>query len=177
MTRSAAAAAGHTPLDDVALAGVIARAAAGETGPVRLVGAGLHGLAAQLISDGVPVEATVSGRRDGRAFRRAARHAGRTVAVPVIRDVRIDLPFPDAGLDVIVCRLDPRTFPFPRRTVRELGRAVAPGGMVVVLAGDRMPWPAGLVDAWAVSAGLVPRDDRSIGGALRFAGAVYESRS
>jgi hypothetical protein len=178
MSHSAAAAAGRTALDDATLGGLLANAMAGGAGPIRLVGARLHDLAARLITDGIPVEATVPRRRDARALRRAMRHAGRRAAVtPVISDIAVNLPFPDAGMGILVCRLDPQTFPFPRHTVRELGRAVARGGMVVLLTGDDAPWPAGLVDAWAVSAGLRPRVERGVGGALPFTGAVYRSRT
>jgi SAM-dependent methyltransferase len=172
-----AAEAGRTPLDEIALGSLLAGAATGGSGTVRLVGAHLHDLAARLVTDGVAVEATVPGRRWARAHRRALRRIGqRSAFVPVVGDIGIDLPFPDSGADVLVCRFDPQTFPFPRHTVRELGRAISPGGTVVLLTGGQAPWPAGLVDAWAVSAGLVPKAERGVGGALPFAGAVYESR-
>jgi SAM-dependent methyltransferase len=178
MTGPAAAEAGRTPLDEVTLGGFLAGAAAGGTGTIRLVGAHLHDLAARLVVDGLTVEATVPRRRSARALRRALRRAGQRSAVSaVVGDIGIDLPFADGTADVLVCRLDPRTFPFPRRTVRELGRAIAPGGTVVLLTGDRAPWPAGLVDAWAASAGLEPQVERGVGGALPFTGAVYRSRS
>jgi SAM-dependent methyltransferase len=177
MSRPAAATSGLTPLDEATLAGLLTTAVSARSGPVRLVGARPHDLAVRLIADGVPVEVIVPGRRDARAFRRALRRAGLTAAAPIVADLRIDLPVADAALDAFVCRLDPRTFPFPRHTVRELGRAVASGGVVVLLAGDDVPWPAGLVDAWAASAGLVPQVHRSMGGALPFSGAVYESRA
>jgi SAM-dependent methyltransferase len=177
MNGPAAAEAGRSPLDEVALGSLLAGAATGGTGPVRLVGAHLHDLATRLVVDGVAVEAAVPGRRGARALRRALRRAGqRSALTPVVGDIGIDLPFPDSGADVLVCRLDPQTFPFPRHTVRELGRAVSPGGMVVLLTGVRPPWPAGLVDAWAASAGLAPQVERGVGGALPFAGAVYRSR-
>jgi SAM-dependent methyltransferase len=176
MSRPAAAEAGWDPLDEVALGSLLPVAATGGTGTIRLVGAHLHDLAARLVTDGLTVEATVPGRRSARALRRALRRAGqRDALAPVIGDIGIDLPLPDAGADVLVCRLDPRTFPFPRHTVRELGRAVSHDGTVVLLTGGRAPWPAGLVDAWAASAGLVPRVERGVGGALPFTGAVYRS--
>jgi SAM-dependent methyltransferase len=175
MNGPAAAEAGRSPLDEIALGSLLATAAG--TGPIRLVGAHLHDLAARLVVDGLTVEATVPGRRPARALRRALKRAGqRTAIAPVIGDIGINLPFPDSGADVLVCRLDPQTFPFPRHTVRELGRAIGPGGMVVLLTGARSPWPSGLVDAWAGSAGLVPQVERGVGGALPFTGAVYESR-
>jgi SAM-dependent methyltransferase len=177
MNGPAAAEAGRTPLDEVALGSLLARTAAEDGGPVRLVGTRLHDLAARLIVDGVAVEATVPGRRGAWALRRALRRAGRRSAVtPVVDDIGIDLPFPDGGSQLLVCRLDPQTFPFPRHTVRELGRAISPGGTVVLLSGGRAPWPAGLVDAWALSAGLAPKVERGMGGALPFTGAVYRSR-
>jgi SAM-dependent methyltransferase len=176
MTRPAAAEAGWDPLDEVALGSMLAGAAGG-TGTIRLVGAHLHDLATRLVTDGLTVEATVPGRRWARALRRALRRAGRRAAVaPVVGDIGIDLPFPDSAAGVLVCRLDPQTFPFPRHTVRELGRAISPGGTVVLLTGARPPWPAGLVDAWAASAGLVPDTERGVGGALPFTGAIYRSR-
>jgi SAM-dependent methyltransferase len=168
------AAAGHVPVDEATLGPLLA----GGNGPVRLVGARLHDLAARLVTDGLAVEAVVPGRRDARALRRAMRRQGRRGALtPVVGDIGIDLPFPDSTLDAVVCRLDPQTFPFPRHTVRELGRAVTPGGMVILLTGDQVPWPSGLVDAWAVSAGLTPRVERGVGGAVPFTGAIYASRT
>jgi SAM-dependent methyltransferase len=173
----AAAETGRTPLDEVALGSLLAGAAAGDTTTIRLVGAHLHDLAVRLVVDGLTVEATVPGRRGARTLRKALRRAGQRSALdPVVGDIGIDLPFPDSGADVLVCRLDPQTFPFPRHTVRELGRAISPGGTVVLLTGGQAPWPAGLVDAWAVSAGLAPKIERGVGGALPFTGAVYESR-
>lgn len=173
----AAAETGRTPLDEIALGGLLAGAAARGSGTVRLVGAHLHDLATRLVTDGVTVEATVPGRRWARAHRRALRRADqRSAFVPVVGDIGIDLPFPDSGADVLVCRLDPQTFPFPRHTVRELGRAISPGGTVVLLTGGQAPWPAGLVDAWAVAAGLAPKAERRAGGALPFVGAVYNAR-
>ncbi|MDN3357390.1 methyltransferase domain-containing protein [Actinomadura sp. DC4] len=178
MNGPAAAETGRSPLDEVALGSLLAGAAANGNGTVQLVGAHLQDLAARLVADGVTVEATVPGRRWARASRRALRRAGqRSAYVPVVGDIGIDLPFPDSGTDVLVCRLDPQTFPFPRHTVRELGRAITPGGTVVLLAGGQAPWPAGLVDAWAVSAGLAPKVERGVGGAVPFTGSVYESRS
>lgn len=166
---------GHGPLDEIALGGLLARAAGAD--PVRLVGAHLHDLAVRLVVDGLTVEATVPGRRGARAMRRALRRAGqRTALAPVAGDIGIDLPHPDRSASVLVCRLDPQTFPFPRHTVRELSRAVRPGGLVVVLATERSPWPAGLVDAWAASAGLTPETERSVGGPLPFTGAIYRTR-
>ncbi|GLY86285.1 hypothetical protein [Actinoallomurus iriomotensis] len=177
MNSPAAAETGWSRLDEVALGSLLATAAAAGTGPVRLVGNQLHDLAARLVVDGLPVEATVPGRRGARALRRALRRAGQRAAVaPIVANIGIDLPFSDSAAHVLVCRLDPQTFPFPRHTVRELGRAVSPGGTVVLLTGGQAPWPAGLVDAWAVSAGLAPQSERDTGGALPFAGAVYESR-
>ncbi len=178
MNGPAAAETGRTPLDEAALGGLLADATAGDgDGVIRLVGGDLHELAAQLVTAGLTVEATVPGRRGARAVRRTLRRTGRQSALtPVVGDIGIDLPFPDAAAGVLVCRLDPQTFPFPRHTVRELGRAVSPGGLVVLLTGGRTPWPAGLVDAWAVSAGLAPQVERGVGGALPFAGAVYRSR-
>src|SRR5258708_29008678 len=67
----AAAEAGRTPLDEIALGSLLAGAATGGSGTVRLVGAHLHDLAARLVTDGVAVEATVPGRRWARAHRRA----------------------------------------------------------------------------------------------------------
>ncbi|GAA4510105.1 hypothetical protein GCM10023191_072270 [Actinoallomurus oryzae] len=177
MNSPAAAEAGRNRLDEVALGSLLATAAATGTGPVRLVGAHLHDLATRLVVDGLSVEATVPGRRGARALRRALRRAGQRSAVaPVVADIGIDLPFADSAAHVLVCRLDPQTFPFPRHTVRELGRAISPGGTVVLLTGGQAPWPAGLVDAWAVSAGLTPRPERDTGGARPFTGAVYASR-
>jgi SAM-dependent methyltransferase len=168
---------GHDPLDEIALGGLLAGAVAGEGGPVHLVGARLHDLATRLVVDGLAVEATVPGRRGARAMRRALRRSGQRAAfTPVVGDIGIDLPYPDGGANVLVCRLDPQTFPFPRHTVRELGRAVSPGGLVVLLTADKAPWPAGLVDAWAAAAGLTPQVERGVGGALPFTGAVYRSR-
>jgi SAM-dependent methyltransferase len=165
--------AGIVPLDETRLGPLLS----GGNGPIRLIGAHLHTLAVRLIVDGLAVEASVPARRDARAVRRALRKAGQRGAVtPVVGSLGIDLPFADSSLEAIVCRLDPQTFPFPRHTVRELGRAVAPAGTVVLLTGAGVPWPAGLVDAWAVSAGLAPRVERGVGGALPFGGAVYESR-
>jgi SAM-dependent methyltransferase len=176
MTGPAAAEAGRTPLDEVSLGGLLARATGG-TGTVQLVGAHLDDLAARLVVDGMTVAATVPRRRAARTLRRSLRRAGQRGAIaPVVGDIGIDLPFPDDGAPALVCRLDPQTFPFPRRTVRELGRAVGPGGIVVLLTGERAPWPIGLVDAWAASAGLVPQVERSVGGALPFTGAIYRSR-
>jgi SAM-dependent methyltransferase len=176
MTRPVAAEAGWGPLDEVALGGLLAGAAGG-TGTIGLVGAHLHDLATRLVVDGLTVEATVPGRRSARALRRALRRAGQRAAVtPAVGDIGIDLPFPDAGAGVLVCRLDPQTFPFPRHTVRELGRAIGPGGTVVLLTGSRTPWPTGLVDAWAASAGLQPDTERTGEGALPFTGAVYRSQ-
>jgi SAM-dependent methyltransferase len=169
---------GQVPLDEIALGGLLAGAAASGTGTIRLVGAHLHELAVRLVVDGLTVDATVPGRRGARAMRRALRRAGQRNAVsPVVGDIGIDLPHPDRSADLLVCRLDPKTFPFPRHTVRELGRAVSPGGLVVLLTSGRGPWPAGLVDAWAASAGLAPQVERGVGGALPFTGAVYRSRS
>jgi SAM-dependent methyltransferase len=177
MSRPAASEFGLDPLDEIALGSLLASAASAGTGPIRLVGTHLHDLAARLVVDGLAVEATVPGRRGARALRRALRRAGqRSAFTPVVDDICVHLPFPDSMAHVLVCRLDPQTFPFPRRTVRELGRAVCPGGTVVLLTGGQVPWPAGLVDAWAVSAGLTPRPERQVGGALPFTGAVYESR-
>ncbi|WP_329255299.1 methyltransferase domain-containing protein [Actinoallomurus sp. NBC_01490] len=176
MNSPAAAEAGRNRLDEVALGSLLATVAATGTGPVRLVGAHLHDLATRLVVDGLSVEATVPGRRGARALRRALRRAGQRSAVtPVVADIGIDLPFADSAAHVLVCRLDPQTFPFPRHTVRELGRAVSPGGTVVLLTGGQAPWPAGLVDAWAVSAGLTPRPERDTGGARPFTGAVFAS--
>jgi SAM-dependent methyltransferase len=173
----AAAETGWDRFDEVTLGSLLATAVAGGTDPIRLVGAGLHDLTTRLVVDGLAVETTVPGRRGARALRRALRRAGQRSAVtPVVADIGIDLPFDDSAAQVLVCRLDPQTFPFPRHTVRELGRAARPGGTVVLLAGGQSPWPAGLVDAWAVSAGLAPQADRETGGALPFTGAVYESR-
>ncbi len=170
MNRPMTAALGRDPYDDVSLGITLACRAR----PVQIVGPGLHGLAARLIADGVSVGMTVSSRRDTRAFRRALRHAGCTADAPAMADLRIDLPVADAGFDILVCRLDPRAFPFPRRTVRELGRAVAPGGIVVLLPGAEVPWPTGLVDAWAASARLTPHPGRDATAASPFAGSVYE---
>ncbi|GAA4614360.1 hypothetical protein GCM10023195_62610 [Actinoallomurus liliacearum] len=176
MSTPTSAACGHAPLDDATLGTLLAGAAARRTAPVRLVGPGLHDLAARLIADGVPVEVSVPRRRDARALRRAARRAGGSVPPVGVGEIDIDLPFSAASLPVVACRLDPKTFAFPRHTVRELGRAMAPGGVVVVLPGERASWPAGLVDAWAAAAGLTPPDERETGGALPFAGAVYRAR-
>jgi SAM-dependent methyltransferase len=176
MNRPTAAEPGRASLDEVALGGLLAGAADGGAATIRLVGTHLHDLAARLVTDGLTVEATVPGRRWARAYRRALRRAGRKAVIPVVGDIGIDLPYPDSAADILVCRLDPQTFPFPRHTVRELGRAIRPGGTVVLLTGPQPPWPAGLVDAWAVSAGLAPKDERGVGGALPFTGAVYESR-
>jgi SAM-dependent methyltransferase len=162
------------PVDEVELSALLA----GWNGPIHLVGARLAGLAARLVTDGLPVRATVPTRRDARAIRRALRRADQRGAVtPVVDDVGVDLPFQDRELNAVVCRLDPQTFPFPRHTVRELGRTVTPGGLVALLTTDQSPWPSGLVDAWAAAAGLTPRVERGVGGALPFAGAVYESRT
>jgi SAM-dependent methyltransferase len=160
-------------LDDAAVGGLLAAALADRSGPVRLIGAHLHDLAVRLAGDAVPIELIVPGRRDARAYRRALRQAGTTAAAPVTADIRVDLPIEAATMDAVVCRLDPRTFPFPRHTVRELGRTLAPGGLIVLLAGVDVPWPSGLVDAWTASAGLVPRIRRRADVALPFAGAVY----
>jgi SAM-dependent methyltransferase len=161
--------AARAPIDEAL---VLAKAAA-NNGPVRLVGRRMQDLAARLLADGVRVEVTVPRRRDARALRRATRDL-RGLA-PAVADIRVDLPYPDAGLELLICRLDPRTFPFPRHTVRELGRALAPGGVLALLPGANVTWPAGLVDAWAVSAGLVPLVERGVGGPHPFAGAIYES--
>jgi SAM-dependent methyltransferase len=177
MSTPAAAAHGRTPLDDATIGALLTKAAARHTAPVRLVGTGLHDLAARLIADGVPVEASVPHRRDARTLRRAAQRAGGSVPAPGVGEIDVDLPFPDASLHVAVCRLDPKTFAFPRHTVRELGRALAPDSVVVVLPGGRTSWPASLVDAWAAAAGLVPPDERETGGALPFTGAVYRPRT
>lgn len=177
MSTSAASAYGCTPLDDATLGTLLAKAAGRRTASVRLVGSGLHDLAARLIADGVPVEASVPHRRDARALRRAAHREGGSVPDPAVGDIDVDLPFPDGSENVLVCRLDPKIFPFPRHTVRELRRALAPGGVVVVLPGGRTSWPASLVDAWAAAAGLAPPDERETGGALPFAGAVYQTRA
>jgi SAM-dependent methyltransferase len=144
-------------------------------GPVGLVGRRLHDLAARLLADGVRVEVTVPRRRDARALRRATRDLGGLARPPAVADVRVNLPYRDSGLDMLVCRLDPRTFPFPRHTVRELSRTLAPGGVLALLPGAKVSWPAGLVDAWAAAAGLVPLVERAVGGALPFTGAVYKS--
>jgi SAM-dependent methyltransferase len=168
---------GQDSFDEIALGGLLAGAVASGAGPIRLVGPRLHDLATRLVVDGLTVEATVPGRRGARAMRRALRKAGQRAAfTPVVGDIGIDLPYPDRRAGVLVCRLHPRTFPFPRHTVRELGRAVSPGGLVVLLTADRAPWPAGLVDAWAAAAGLAPQVERGVGGALPFTGAVYRSR-
>jgi SAM-dependent methyltransferase len=150
------------PLDEALLDGLIAKS----HGPVALIGRRMHDLAARLLADGGRVEVTVPRRRDARALRRVG-------LAPAVMDIRVDLPYRDAGLSLLICRLDPRTFPFPRHTVRELGRALAPGGVLALLPGAKAAWPAGLVDAWAASAGLVPLVERGVGGALPFAGAVY----
>ncbi|MCO5998886.1 hypothetical protein [Actinoallomurus rhizosphaericola] len=176
MSTPAFAAHGCPLLDDATLGALLAGAAARRAAPVRLVGPDLHDLAARLIADGVPVEASVPHRRDVRALRRAVRRAGGNVPPVDVGEVDIDLPLSAASVPVMVCRLDPKTFAFPRHTVRELGRALAPGGVVVVLPGERSSWPAGLVDAWAAAAGLTPPDERETGGALPFAGAVYQAR-
>lgn len=176
MSTSAAAAAWQIPLDQSALGALLAKAVVSRPGPVRLIGSHLHDLAARLIADGVPVQAGVPNRRDARVLRRAARRAGGAVPPPTVGGIDVDLPFPDADLGVVVCRLEPRTFPFPRHTVRELGRIVAPDGWVVLLPGDRDSWPAGLVDAWAAAAGLAPPSDRDPGGGQPFTGAVYRPR-
>lgn len=162
--------AARAPLDETFL---IARAAASSE-PVRLIGRRMHDLAARLLADGVRVEVTVPRRRDARAVRRAARDVGGLVRPPAVADIRVDLPYPDAGVELLICRLGPRTFPFPRHTVRELGRALAPGGILALLPGAKVSWPAGLVDAWAVAAGLVPPVERGVGGPHPFAGAIYE---
>jgi SAM-dependent methyltransferase len=167
MTRPAVAA--GPALDDATVKSLLI----GRSTPVRLVGARLHDLAVRLLADAVPVEFIAPRRRDARAYRRAVRHAGATAAAPVVTDVRVELPGDDGSREAIVCRLDPATFPFPRHTVRELGRVIAPGGLIVLLTGDKTPWPAGLVDAWAASAGLAPTVRRS--GALPFVGAVYRA--
>lgn len=168
--------AGHGPFDEIALGALLAGVAG--TDPVRLIGAHLHDLAVRLVVDGLTVEATVPGRRGARVMRRALRHAGlRAAFAPVVGAIAIDLPYPDRSAGVLVCHLDPRTFPFPRHTVRELGRAASPGGLVVLLGPVRSPWPAGLVDAWAASAGLAPEAERGVGGALPFTGAVYRARA
>ncbi|GAA4632220.1 hypothetical protein GCM10023196_064730 [Actinoallomurus vinaceus] len=176
MSTPAAAAFGCSGLDDATLGALLTKAAAQRTAPVRLIGSGLHDLAAGLIADGVPVETSVPHRRDAHTLRRAVRHAGGSAPALDVGELDIDLPFPDSSLAVLVCRLDPKTFPFPRHTVRELGRVLAPDGLVVVLPGDRTSWPASLVDAWAAAAGLAPPDERATGGALPFAGAVYQAR-
>src|SRR5262245_61566538 len=119
MTGPAAAEAGRTPLDEVSLGGLLARATGG-TATVQLVGDHLNDLAARLVVDGMTVAATVPRRRAARTLRRRLRRAGQRGAIaPVVDDVGIDLPFPDDGTVALVCRLDPQTFPFPRRTVRE----------------------------------------------------------
>ncbi|MEV0401193.1 hypothetical protein [Actinoallomurus sp. NPDC050550] len=176
MSTPAAAAYGCSGLDDATLSTLLTKAVTRRTAPVRLVGSGLHDLAARLIADGVPVEVRVPHRRDARALRRAAHRAGGDVPTPSVGGIDVDLPFPDGTLHALVCRLDPRSFPFPRHTVRELGRALAPDGLVVVLPGERTSWPASLVDAWAAAAGLAPPDERETGGALPFTGAVYRVR-
>lgn len=163
--------AARAPIDEAL---VIAKATAGK-GPVALIGRRIHDLAARLLADGVGVEVTVPRRRDARALRRAIRDAGGLARPPAVADLRVDLPYPDAGLELLICRLDPRTFPFPRHTVRELGRALTPGGVLALLSGAKVSWPAGLVDAWAVSAGLVPLVERGVGGPHPFAGAIYRS--
>lgn len=176
MSASPAAASDLTPLDEATLGNFVINAVTTRSGSVRLVGSGLHDLAVRLLGDGVQVEMVVPGRRDARAFRRALRDSDCAPAVtPVVADLRVDLPQTGTPC-VLVCRLDPRTFPFPRHTVRQLGRAVTPGGLVVLLPSGEVPWPTGLVDAWAASAGLAPEEHRGVGGPLPFAGAVYESR-
>ena len=173
MNRPVAETLGLSPFEDAALGITLA----GRARPVQIVGPGLHGLAIRLISDGVSVGITVSSRRDTRAFRRALRHAGCTAGAPTVADLRIDLPVADAAYDVLVCRLDPRAFPFPRHTVRELGRALAPGGLMALLPGAEAPWPTGLVDTWAASANLAPRPGRDTEPASPFAGSLYELRA
>jgi SAM-dependent methyltransferase len=163
---------GEAPLNTV-LAGIAAR----RTAPVRLVGSGLHALAARLIADGVPVEAAVPRRRDARALHRAVRRVRGQLPAPAVGAIDIDLPLPDASVEVLVCLLEPKIFPFPRHTVREVGRVVTPGGLAVLLPGVRTSWPASLVDAWAAAAGLAPPEERETGGALPFAGAVYRTRA
>jgi SAM-dependent methyltransferase len=163
-------------VDEADLGTLLAGAAARRTAPVRLVGSGLHDLAARLIADGVSVEAALPHRRDARALRRAVHRVRGDLPAAAVGDIDIDLPFPDASLEVLVCRLEPKIFPFPRHTVREVGRVLAPGGLVILLPGERMSWPASLVDAWAAAAGLTPPEERETGGALPFAGAVYRTR-
>ncbi len=165
---------GLTLLGDAAL---LTNTVAGRTGPVRVLGPGLHEVAARLIADGVEIEATVPGRRESRAYRRALRRAGCTAPRPTTADLRVELPVADAAFDVLICRLDPRAFPFPRHTVRELGRAVAPRGVVVLLSTANAPWPTGLVDAWAASANLFPQEEaRDTTASSPFSGSVYEPR-
>ncbi|GAA0372481.1 hypothetical protein NE235_34100 [Actinoallomurus spadix] len=176
MTTPTSAAYGCPLLDDATLGALLAGAAARRTAPVRLIGPGLHDLAARLTADGVPVEASVPHRRDARALRRAVQRAGGNVPPVGVGEIDIDLPFPATSVSALVCRLDPKTFAFPRHTVRELGRALEPGGVAVVLPGARSSWPAGLVDAWAAAAGLAPPDERAAGGAQPFGGAIYLAR-
>lgn len=166
---AAAHAAGIQLLDEATLGVLLTKAVASRTGPVRLVGPRLHQLAAHLTADGIAVSATAPGRRHARALRR-------TGAPVTVTDLRLDLPYDDSSIDVLVCHLGPRTFPFPRRTVRELGRAVAPGGLVFLLPDGRSPWPRGLVDAWAAAAGLLPCRDNGADTAQSFSGAIYEPR-
>jgi SAM-dependent methyltransferase len=163
--------AARAPIDEAL---VIAKAAA-SNGSVALVGRRMHDLAVRLLADGVRVEVTVPRRRDARALRRAARNVGGLAHPPAVADIRVDLPYPDAGLELLICRFDPRTFPFPRHTVRELGRALTPGGVLALLPGAKVSWPAGLVDAWAAAAGLAPLVERGVGGPHPFAGAIYKS--
>ena len=85
----------------------------------------------------VAVDATAEMLRQGRA---AAEREGRRNIVFLVGDAT-DLPFLDAGFDVVLCRFALHHFEWPETPVAEMRRCLRPGGRLVVadLVSDRDP--------------------------------------
>ncbi len=80
-----------------------------------------------------------------------------------------DLGVPDASFDAAVCRLGLMFFPDPLKGLREMGRALKPGGRASVMvfsAPDRNPCVSLLMATAMRHAGLPPRDPYLPGGPL-----------
>jgi len=80
-----------------------------------------------------------------------------------------NLGVPEAAFDAAICRLGLMLFPDPGKGLREMFRALKPGGMACTLvfsASDRNPCIAILVSTALKHAGLPPRDPCQPGGLL-----------
>jgi SAM-dependent methyltransferase len=80
-----------------------------------------------------------------------------------------DLGVEAGGFDSAVCRLGLMLFPDPRRALRELHRALRPGGSICVMVfgrPDRNPCVTTLMATALEHAGLPPRDPAQPGGLL-----------